>query len=87
MKEVVHFWKVDVDNIDDEDLQGIKIKESEGEHMLALDQVLRKPWSGVTTFWTSTHWSRKERPGRANIMDLTDFASYVDPVRGSLGFL
>jgi hypothetical protein len=34
MKEVVHCWKVDVDNIDDDDPQGIQIKESEGEHVL-----------------------------------------------------
>jgi hypothetical protein len=55
--------------------------------LLALDQVLRKPWSGLDHFWTSTHWSKKEHPGGAEIMDLTYFAGYVDPVRGSLGFL
>jgi hypothetical protein len=55
--------------------------------LLALDQVLRKPWSDLDHFWTSTHWSKKERPGGAEIVDLTYFAGYVDPVRGSLGFL
>jgi len=34
MKEVVHCWKVDVNNIDDDDPQVIEIKESEGEHAL-----------------------------------------------------
>jgi hypothetical protein len=28
-----------------------------------------------------------ERPGRAEITDLTDFVGYVDPLRGFLGFL
>jgi hypothetical protein len=54
---------------------------------LALDQVLRKPWSGLDHFWTSTGWSKMERPGGAEIVDLTYFAGYVDPTRGSLGFL
>jgi hypothetical protein len=31
LKEVVHCWKIDVDNIDDDDLHDIHIKESEGE--------------------------------------------------------
>jgi hypothetical protein len=54
--------------------------------LLALDQVLRKPWSGLTTFWTSTHWSRKECPHGAEIMDLTYFSGYVDPTSGFLWF-
>jgi hypothetical protein len=41
--------------------------------MLALDQVLGKLRSTLTYFWTSTHWLMKERPGRAEIADLTDF--------------
>jgi hypothetical protein len=59
----------------------------EDKAVLALDQVLRKPWSKLSQFWTLTHWSRKEHLGRAEIMDLTYFAGYIDPVRGSLGFL
>jgi len=55
--------------------------------LLALDQVLRKPWSELTHFWTSTLWSKIEHPGGAEIADLTDFAGYVDPIRGPLGFL
>jgi hypothetical protein len=31
LKEVVHCWKVEVDDIDDDDPRGIQIKESEGE--------------------------------------------------------
>jgi hypothetical protein len=31
-----------------------------GNILLALDQVLRKPWSGLDHFWTSTHCSKKE---------------------------
>jgi hydroxymethylpyrimidine pyrophosphatase-like HAD family hydrolase len=34
MKEEVHCWKVDVDNIDDKEPQGIQINKSEGEHAL-----------------------------------------------------
>jgi hypothetical protein len=34
LKEVVHCWKIDVDNVDDDDPRGIQIKESEGEHTL-----------------------------------------------------
>jgi hypothetical protein len=55
--------------------------------LLALDQVLRKPWSDLAHFWTLTHCSKKERPGGAEIADLTDFEGYVDPVKGPLGFL
>jgi hypothetical protein len=57
------------------------------EEVLALDQVLGKLCSSLTHFWTSTHWSNKECPGRAEIMDLTDFEGYVDPVKGPIGFL
>jgi hypothetical protein len=52
--------------------------------LLAPDQVLRKPWSDLDEFWTSIHWLRKEHPGGAEIMDLTDFAGFV---RGYLWFL
>jgi hypothetical protein len=55
--------------------------------LLALDQVLRKPWSVLTTFWTSTCWSKMECPGGAEIMDITCFVGYLDPTRGSSGFL
>jgi hypothetical protein len=55
--------------------------------MLALDQVLRKPWLGLTTFWTSTHWWRKEHLGRVEIVDLTNFCGLCGPSKGSLGFL
>jgi hypothetical protein len=34
LKEAVHCWKIDVDNIDDDDPHDIQIKESEGEHAL-----------------------------------------------------
>jgi hypothetical protein len=56
-------------------------------HVVSLDLVLRKPSSGLTTFWTSTGWSKMESLGRDEIADLTYFAGYVDPARGSLGFL
>jgi hypothetical protein len=55
--------------------------------MLALDQVLRKHWSYLAHFWTSTRWSKKERLGRDEIADVTYFVRYVDLVRGDLGFL
>jgi hypothetical protein len=55
--------------------------------LLALDQVLRKPWSGSDHFWTSTGCSKMECPGGAEIANLTYFAGYMDPVRSSLGFL
>jgi hypothetical protein len=54
--------------------------------LLALDQVLRKPWSSLTTFWTSTHWSRKECPSGADIIDITYFVGYVYLTRGLYGF-
>jgi hypothetical protein len=31
LKEAVHCWKIDVDNVDDDDPRGIQIKESKGE--------------------------------------------------------
>jgi hypothetical protein len=55
--------------------------------LLDLDQILRKPWSGLTNFWTSTGCSKMEHPGGAEVVDLTCFAGYVDLERGSLGFL
>jgi hypothetical protein len=55
--------------------------------LLVLDQVLRKPWSYLDHFWTSTYWSKMEHLGGDEIMDLTDFVGYVDSVRGPLGFL
>jgi hypothetical protein len=35
--------------------------------LLALDQVLREPWSCLTIFGTSTGWSKTERPSEAEI--------------------
>jgi hypothetical protein len=55
--------------------------------LLDLDQVLRKPWSNLDHFWTLTYWLKMERLGGAEIADITDFAGYVDPIRGPLGFL
>jgi hypothetical protein len=54
--------------------------------LLALDQVLRKTWSGLDNFLTSTCWSNMEHPSRAKIVDLTYFVGYVDLARVSLGF-
>ena len=34
MKEAVHCWKIDMDNIDDDNPYGIHLWESEGEHTL-----------------------------------------------------
>jgi hypothetical protein len=34
LKEAVHCWKIDVDNVDDDDPCDIQIKESEGENTL-----------------------------------------------------
>jgi hypothetical protein len=50
--------------------------------MLALDQVLRKHWSCLTTFGTSTGWSKMECPGRAEIMGSHLFCGLVDPTKG-----
>jgi hypothetical protein len=41
--------------------------------LLALDQFLKKPWSDLTHFWTSTRWSKMEHLGGAEIVDLIDF--------------
>jgi hypothetical protein len=54
--------------------------------MLALDQVLRKHWSCLTTFGTSTGWSKMEHPGRAEITDLTCFVGLWTQQR-VLGFM
>jgi hypothetical protein len=51
--------------------------------LLALDQVLRKLWSSLDHFWTSTHWSTKERQGRADIAYLTHFLGLCGPSKGS----
>jgi hypothetical protein len=53
-------------------------------YLLDLDQVLRKPWSGLDHFWTSTGWSKMDRLGGDEIGDLTCFAGFV---KGYLGFL
>jgi hypothetical protein len=55
--------------------------------MLSLNPVLRKPWLGLDHFWTLTGWSKMDRPGGVEITDLAYFSGYVDPARGSLGFL
>jgi hypothetical protein len=34
LKEVVHCWKIESDDIDEDDLRGIQIKETEGEHVV-----------------------------------------------------
>jgi hypothetical protein len=51
--------------------------------LLALDQVLRKHWSCLTTFGTSTQLLKKERPGGAEIVNLTCFVGFVDPTWSS----
>jgi hypothetical protein len=55
--------------------------------LFSLKQVLRKPWSGLERFWTTTGWSKMKCPGKDEIMNLTCFMGYVDPTRGSLQFL
>jgi hypothetical protein len=35
--------------------------------LLALNQVLRKPWSSLDHFWTSIGWSKMERLGGVEI--------------------
>jgi hypothetical protein len=50
--------------------------------MLALNQVLRKHWSCLTTFGTSTGWSKMERLGGAEITGSHSFFVLVDPVKG-----
>jgi hypothetical protein len=34
LKEVVHCWKIESDDIDEDDPRGIQIKETEGEHVV-----------------------------------------------------
>jgi hypothetical protein len=50
--------------------------------LLALDQVLRKHWSCLTTFGTSTGWSKMEHPGGAEIVGSHSFCGLVDPTKG-----
>jgi hypothetical protein len=50
--------------------------------LLALDQVLRKHWSCLTIFGTSTGWSKMERPGGAEIVGSHSFCGLVDPTKG-----
>jgi hypothetical protein len=47
--------------------------------MLALDQVLRKLWSGLTTFWTSIGWLKMEHQGGAEILG---YHLFCDPSKG-----
>jgi hypothetical protein len=58
-----------------------------GRVVLALDQVLRKYWSCLNTFGTSTDWSKMERPCRDEITGSHSFFGLVDPVKGLLGFM
>jgi hypothetical protein len=51
--------------------------------LLALHQLLRKPGSNLANFWTSTHWSKKEHPGGAEIVDLTHCLGLCGPSKGS----
>jgi hypothetical protein len=51
--------------------------------MLALDQVLREHWSGLTTFVLRQAGRRWSAQVELRSRDLT---YYVDPKRGSLGF-
>jgi hypothetical protein len=51
--------------------------------MLALDQVLREHWSCLTTFGTSTGWSKIEHLGGAEIVGPHSFYRLVDPAKGS----
>jgi hypothetical protein len=55
--------------------------------VLDLDRVLRKPWSCLTTFGTSTSWSKMECPGEAEIVGSHSFCGLVDPAKGLLGFM
>jgi hypothetical protein len=50
--------------------------------MLALDQVLRKHWSCLTTFVTSMGWSNMERPGGDEIVGSRLFCGLVDLAKG-----
>jgi hypothetical protein len=51
--------------------------------LLALDQVLRKHWSCLTIFGTSTGWSKMEHPGGAEIAGSHLFCG----IFGLLGFM
>jgi hypothetical protein len=51
--------------------------------MLALDQVLRKHWSCLTIFGTSTGWSKMEHLGGAKIVGSHLFCGLL----GILGFM
>jgi hypothetical protein len=55
--------------------------------LLALNQVLRKPWSGLDHLLDFDRQDRRwSSMAESEIMDLTCFVGYVDPARGSLGF-
>jgi hypothetical protein len=53
--------------------------------LLALDQVLRKYWSCLTTFGTFLGWLKMECPGGVEIMGSHLFCRLVDPAKGLLG--
>jgi hypothetical protein len=55
--------------------------------VLAFDQVLRKHWSCLITFWTSTRWLKMEHLGRDEIMGSHLFCGLMDPTKGLLGFM
>jgi hypothetical protein len=50
--------------------------------LLALDQVLWKQWSCLTTFGTLIGWSKMERPGGAEITESHSFCGLGDPTKG-----
>jgi hypothetical protein len=54
--------------------------------LLALDQALRKSWSGLTTFWNSTGWLKMEHPGGDEIAGSHLFFGLFGPKMGFLGF-
>jgi hypothetical protein len=49
--------------------------------LLALDQVLRKHWSCLTIFGTSTGWSKMEHPGEAEIVGSRPFCGIFGAFR------
>jgi hypothetical protein len=57
--------------------------EDDDEYMLALDQVLREPWSCLTIFGTSTGWSKTKHLGKAEIARSRPFCR----IFGILGFM
>jgi hypothetical protein len=73
LKEAVHCWKIDVDNIDDDDLHDIHIKESEGECALK-----GKPVEMVAPYYNGMKKTKKhiidtkEAPKMAIIGDCWD---------------